>query len=209
MADPVLTVPSTAGLLPQAMLEAGNFMATVEDASLPPSIVQSIQLASQTEATNRAPSILVTIDQIKGTVAAGGISNAIEVYGWHIAGRRKSVEGADGQLQATGQVILTDLLIVCPDDSFVETSIQAAFDGQNIGKLALTFLRNVGDTAKPDFQINLTNCRLSYLLETEVVTTLGIGFDTIKIVYFPIGVDAKASGQVAAGFNLTTNAPVK
>ena len=205
----VLQAPATTSLLGQELLEANDFTATVEDPSIPLSIRNIIALAEQAEGTNEASSVLVTIAQIPGTSAVGSVSKGIEVYGWSFAARRKSVEGADGQLQATGHVVITDFFMVLPDDSWVESAIQNTFDGANVGNVSLFFLRNVGPTAATDFQVDLTNCRITALYEGEYVTALGLGFDTIKLTYFPITDDGKASGQVAAGFDLTKNAPVK
>lgn len=210
MASPVLTAPSITDLMQQELIESSNFMGSVEDGALPSAIMQAIKLGQQTEATNRAASILLTIDKIPGTdQTIGGISKSIEVYGWYIAGRLKSLAGAINQDEASAQVIVENLIVVCPDDSFVEPSIQNTFDGANVGNVSLTCLRNVGDTAKPNFQINLTNCRISFICQTVAVTTLAFIYDTIKMTYYPIGPDDKASGQVAAGFNLTTNAAIK
>ncbi len=204
-----LIAPNPSFLLNQALSEAGDFTSTIEDPSLPLAIKKVIALSSKDEGINEAPSILVTIGTIPGTSKAGTISKAIECYGFSFAARRKSVVGKDGQLEASGNVIVEDLIIVCPDDAFVETAIQSVCNGANVGNVSLFFLRNIGQTAQVDSQIDLTNCRISSFYEGQIVSAMGFGFDTVKVTYFPVGDDAKAAGKVAAGFNLTTNAAVK
>lgn len=204
-----LMAPNPSPLLKQSLEESSDFTATIEDASLPASINKVIALSAKDDGINEAPSILLTIATIPGTSAAGSVSKAIEVYGFSFAARRKSVVGRDGQLEASGNVIVEDLIVVCPDDAFVETTIQSVCTGANVGNVSLYFLRNIGDTAQVDSQIDLTNCRISSFYENQVVSTMGFGFDTVKITYYPVGDDGTAKGQVSGGFNLTTNAAVK
>ncbi|HQS84771.1 MAG: hypothetical protein B7Y25_07610 [Alphaproteobacteria bacterium 16-39-46] len=204
-----LNVPNASFLLNQTLSEASDFTSTLEDPTLPAAIKKAIANSGKDEGINEAPSILVTIANIPGTSSAGTISKAIEVYGFSFAARRKSVEGKDGQLQASGNVIIEDLLIVCPDDAFVETTIQSVCNGANVGNVSLYFLRNIGATAQIDSQIDLTNCRISTAIASQLTITIGFGFDTIKVTYFPVGDTGTASGKVAAGFDLTTNAAVK
>ncbi|MBS0184864.1 MAG: type VI secretion system tube protein Hcp [Proteobacteria bacterium] len=204
-----LTVPNPSFLLNQTLTEASNFASTLEDPDLPAAIKKVIALSNKDEGINEAPSILMTIANIPGVSKAGSISKAIEVYGFSFAARRKSVEGKDGQLQASGNVIVEDLIVVCPDDAYVETGIQSICTGANVGNVSLYFLRNIGTTAQIDSQIDLTNCRLSSFYENQYVSTMGFGFDTIKVTYFPVADTGTASGKVSAGFDLTTNAPVK
>ncbi len=204
-----LTVPNASFLLNQTLAEAGDFTSTLEDPTLPAAIKKVVALSGKDEGINEAPSILITIANIPGTSSAGSVSKAIEVYGFSFAARRKSVEGKDGQLQASGNVIIEDLIVVCPDDAFVETVIQSVCNGANVGNVSLYFLRNIGATAQVDSQIDLTNCRISSFFEGQIVSTIGFGFDTIKVTYFPVADTGTASGKVAAGFDLTTNAVVK
>jgi len=204
-----LTVPDPSFLLNQSLAEASDFTSTLEDPTLPLAIKKVVALSGQDEGINEAPSILMTIANIPGVSQAGSVSKAIEVYGFSFSARRKSVEGKDGQLQASGNVIIEDLIVVCPDDAFVETVIQSVCNGANVGNVSLFFLRNIGPTAQIDSQIDLTNCRISSFYENQLVSTIGFGFDTIKVTYFPVGDDGKPSGNVSAGFDLTKNAPVK
>ncbi len=169
----------------------------------------ALETANLGEATNESASILVTIKQIPGTAKAGKISKAIEAYGYYIAGRKKSVVGENGQLLSSGHVVLWDLCIIFPDNSFVESAIQETFTGKNVGDVKLAYLRNDGKTAQPAFEIDLSNARISALRETETGTSMSFGFDSIKITYFPVGDKGAASGKVAAGFDLSKNAQKK
>ena len=206
---PFLITPDQTDLFNQTLNEMGNFAGSLEDPTLPSAIKKMIMLAQTIEGTNEAPSVLLTIAQIPGAAKVGSISNAIEAYGYFTSARRKSVVGKDGQLQASGHLVIEDLFVVCPDDAFVETCIQSACNGQNVGNVSLYYLSNIGTTAQVDFQIDITNARISGFYEGELVSAIGFGYDTMVITYFPVGDDAKTSGKVAAGFNLTTNAVQK
>lgn len=202
---PILTNPDATSLLSNMSIESNSFTSILEDPSLPTAIKSMISIADRAQGTNEAPSLLLTIQKIPGTAKVGAVSNAIEAYGYYLAARKKVLVGSNGQLQTSSHVIVYDLLVVCPDDSFVETCLQAIANGENIGNVSLYSLRNIGTTAQTDFQIDLTNARFSAVHEGNVVTVLSMGFDTITITYCPVGDDAKASGQVPAFFNLTTN----
>lgn len=209
MSVSVLTGPQLTSLSRRELIETNNFLATIQDADLPAAIARGIQYGEQAEGTNRAASVLLTIEKIQDVVAVGGLSKALEAYGWHIGGRKESVEGADGQLHSSGEVVLSNFTVVCPRGPFVPTSIQSTFEGMNVGKVSLTFFRNVGKTAQKDFEFQLTNCRISFFMSTLAVAVFSFIYDTIKMIYYPIGDDGKASGQIAAGFDLTKNADVK
>lgn len=207
--NPILTTPlDPSSLSNQLLTEQSDFTGTVENSNLPAAIKRMIALSANDQGTNQSPSILLTIASIPGTSQAGSVSKAIECYGFYFAARHKSIVGENGQLQASGHVIVQDLVVICPDDAYVEPAIQNISNGTNVGNVSLFFLRNVGSTGQTDIQIDLTNARISTIYETESVTAMGFGFDTVKVTYFPVGDDAAAKGKVGSGFNLTTNAVV-
>lgn len=170
--------------------------------------------------TVESPACLLWIKNVRGSTTLEGLDDfkeSMEVIHFEVKVAKSSVVGDNNQLLSSGRVIFNKLRVVLRSDSFAAETAAAAFSGQNLEELKIITVRNIGNESKPQvaFKMTFRNPRMTSFSEDMGPDHQGdrailvIGFDGVQVEYIPIGDDAIAKGQVAAGYDLVKNTMLK
>ena len=170
--------------------------------------------------TVESPACLIWMKNIRGKTTLEGLDDfkeSMEVIHFELRASKSSVVGDNNQLLSSGRVIFHKLRVTMRSDSFAAETAAAAFSGQNLEELKIITVRNIGSESKPQIAFKLTfrNPRMTSFAEDMGPNNQGdrvrlvIGFDGVQVEYIPIGDDAIAKGQVAAGFDVVKNTILK
>ena len=187
-----------------------NFGASPSSSHIPPAESTTVE----------APSCLMWIKNIEGGTSLEGLDdykNSMELLYFEIGVSKDTVVGDNNQLLSSGRVICRQLEVILRSDAYAASSLSAAFTGQVLEELKIITVRNIGSESKPQiaFKMTFRNSRVTSHSEGHLpgemgkCVTLKIGFDGIQVEYIPIGDDAIAKGQVAAGYDLVKNTALK
>lgn len=165
----------------------------------------AFEAAVDTEPTNESATIVARSKVLTGTVEIPSYSKAFELYGFQLGGRRKTIVGDTGDLQATGHVIMEDIKLIMPDTPAIEKALQSTFKGQDVGTLFIAYLRNTGKTDQVAFELELTNPRVNAIIVRQETTIISVGFNTMQMSYDRMSTGARAEGRSRGGYDLTKN----